>query len=257
MSYYYSITGQHPHGCEVSVKNFFTSWPYTERFAFGKEIAPSTGKEHFQIWLQTSEEMNPQAVALFGANGYHVSKGTEYFDYVCKEDMEPYFSWMDLGRWMDFTPIQSLWETILLEQDDRKISFIVDPVGCAGKTFFTKAMEDTLKAVRVPMMPPERIPGFLMNQPKLGRYIFDLTRVDGRKKKYLEELAGVMEELKNGYLCDWRYKGSMWRYDRTVQVMVMCNELPNLSALSSDRWDIHYVPDQVKYLDSLDYYGES
>ena len=256
MSYYYSITGQHAHDKEKDVREFLTHWPTSLRFAYGRETAPSTGKQHFQIWLETSSEINALAYPFFGTNGYHISEGTSYFDYVCKEDLTPYFSWANYDKWENLTPLQSLWETILLEQDDRKISFIVDPVGCAGKTFFTKAMEDTLQAVRVPMMPPERIPGFLMNQPKLGRYIFDLTRVDGRKRKYLEELAGVMEELKNGYLCDWRYKGSMWRYDRSVQIMVMCNELPDLKALSSDRWDIHYVPDQVKYLDSIDVFGE-
>lgn len=210
-------------------------------FAYGLETG-STGFIHYQckIWLP----LDLKGVFMTGIlSPFHVEQSrSQEKDYVYKDGC--YFD-TEMSSDVELTDAQrELQEFWITEGDNtRSVCCVVDQTGCTGKSWFSMAMEDLCLAVRVPQMPYDKISGFLMDQPKYGRYVFDLTKVAGKNKKALDELFSVIEELKNGQICDWRYKGRRWKYKlgKPIMVLVLCNDLPKSETLSRDRWKIIYT----------------
>lgn len=210
-------------------------------FAYGLETG-STGYIHYQckIWVPLDLK-SVHATGYFAPFHFEQSR-TEEKDYVYKDGC--YFD-TDMSCSITFDKRQMALQQFWIAEGDntRSVCCVVDTTGCTGKSWYGMALEDLCLAVRVPQMPVDKISGFLIDQPKYGRYVFDLTRIDGRNKKYLNELMSVIEELKNGQIADWRYKGRRWRYrlGKSVMVLVLCNNLPKSDCLSHDRWKTLYV----------------
>lgn len=212
----------------------------TSNFAYGIEKAPTTGMMHYQckVNVPVAPEDSHVVRQLFAPFHVEVSR-SEYKDYVYKDGC--YFDTDMEATGIALNPVQ---ETIVQAWNDcteREVFCVVDTTGCSGKTYLSRHLECLGIAVRVPQMPRDKIMGFLMSQPKYGRYIFDLTRVDG--KKDIDILMSAVEELKNGEIADWRYHGSRFRYPfgKNIQVMIMCNKEPEHYLLSKDRWAVIYI----------------
>lgn len=212
----------------------------SSHFAYGLEVG-STGYIHYQckIWLP----LDFKGVMMTGILApFHVEPSrAEEKDYVYKDGC--YFD-SEMSASVSLNAVQENLTKFWISEGDnsRSVCCVVDTTGCTGKSWYSMIMEDLKIAVRVPQMPYEKIAGFLMDQPKYGRYIFDLTKVAG-KRKDLDELFSVIEELKNGQISDWRYKGRRWRYKlgHPVMVLVLCNTLPKSETLSKDRWKVIYT----------------
>lgn len=209
-------------------------------FAYGLEVG-STGFIHYQCKVFIPFDTKTViANKWFYPFHFEESRSSEK-DYVYKDGC--YFD-TDMCASIDLTaPQVALQEFWITEGDNtRSVCCVVDQTGCTGKSWYGMSLEDLKLAVRVPQMPYDKISGFLMDQPKYGRYVFDLTRVAG-KKKDLDELFSVIEELKNGQISDWRYKGRRWRYKlgKSIMVLVLCNSLPKATTLSQDRWKVIYT----------------
>ena len=119
----------------------------------------------------------------------------------------------------------------------RKIHFIYDPIGDAGKSIFAEWMEYHDLA--------EDVPTFTLMEDLLqfvssccfGKkcYMIDMPR--GMKKERLSGFYSGIEVLKNGRVYDKRHKGMKRRMNRP-HIIVYSNCLPNLKLLSADRWVI-------------------
>lgn len=209
-------------------------------FSYGLEVGAS-GYLHYQckVWLPCDLNGVLQTGILAP---FHVEQSrSDAPDYVYKDGC--YFN-TEMGSKVYPTDLQfDLQEFWISEGDNcRSVCCVVDSTGCTGKSWYSVWLEEMKLAVRVPQMPYDKIAGFLMDQPKYGRYVFDLTKVAG-KKKDMDELFSVIEELKNGQISDWRYRGRRWKYQlgKPVMVLVLCNSLPKSEVLSKDRWKIIYT----------------
>ncbi len=223
----------------MPIELFMASLPNVGHYAYGVEKGAG-GYMHYQCKAELAMSMK-DAFVYFSMLKIHVEESrNDAFDYVYKDGC--YYDSQMCGC-PDWTPTQ---ETLigywLSEGDnDRSVCVVVDTTGCSGKTFLSRSLEDMCLAVRVPMVPHDKISGFLIDQPKYGRYVFDLTKVNGKRET--TELMSQIEELKNGQIVDWRYHGRRWKYDigKPVMVLILCNVEPDHSLLSKDRWKVIYI----------------
>ena len=110
--------------------------------------------------------------------------------------------------------------------------FVYDPVGNAGKSWFAKFCFTKLPAKTQLLRCGRRDDlAFLIDETK-SIFIFDVPRVEMQFLQY-----SVLEMLKDGlvqsnkYSCQAKFLGP-------CHVIVMCNEPPDGTKLSSDRFDI-------------------
>lgn len=223
----------------MPIELFMFNLPNVGHYAYGVEKGAG-GYIHYQCKAQIAMSMK-DAFTYFSFLKIHVeeSRNAE-FDYVYKDGCYYDSEMCECPSW---TGIQeTLIEYWLTEGDnDRSVCVVVDTTGCSGKTFLSRSLEDMCLAVRVPMVPHDKISGFLIDQPKYGRYVFDLTKVKG--KNDTQELMSQIEELKNGQIVDWRYHGRRWKYDigKSIMVLILCNVEPDHSLLSKDRWKVIFI----------------
>lgn len=223
----------------MPIELFMSSLPNVGHYAYGVEKGAG-GYWHYQCKAVLNMKME-DAFMYFSMLKIHVeeSRNAE-FDYVYKDGCYYDSEMCECPSW---TGIQkTLIEYWLTEgNNDRKVCVVVDTTGCSGKTYLSRSLEDMCIAVRVPMVPHDKISGFLIDQPKYGRYVFDLTKVNGKKDS--QELMSQIEELKNGQIVDWRYRGRRWKYDigKPIMVLILCNVEPDHSLLSNDRWSVLYI----------------
>lgn len=135
------------------------------------------------------------------------------------------------------------WQTKIMEWSTdfnmRKIHLILDPVGNFGKSIFAEYME--YEGLAVDLMYTDSIKELMCQvhgQKKRKAYIADLPR--GLNKKAMTQFICGIELLKNGVCYDPRYEWKKVRFDRP-NVFIFCNNLPQLTHLSPDRWEI-WVP---------------
>lgn len=137
----------------------------------------------------------------------------------------------------DWRPWQQEEFDAIALQDDRKIRYLVDPVGGAGKSVFAKRLILERDA-------------FYCNGGKKADIIhayegqeyvvFDLSRaLDQTYWPYQ-----VMEEMKNGLSFSGKYNSSTKRFN-PAKIVVLTNEDPDLTKHSKDRWSIRYLSEKV------------
>lgn len=172
----------------------------------------------------------------------------ENFSYVMKQDTRLKGPWADTDREDTYVPVQYRiekwlpWQQSLLnriEEDKRsrnyrRVYVLIDTVGNSGKTTF--AMSLTCKGV-AEYVPPINDSKDLMRMvycmPTSGMYIIDMTRSMNKDKLF--GMYSAVEQIKNGHLYDDRYTFRRKIIDAPA-VVIMTNEIPESSYLSSDRW---------------------
>ena len=77
-----------------------------------------------------------------------------------------------------------------------------------------------------------------MNIKPQKTYLIDMPR--GMRKNHLAGFFSGIESLKNGCMHDKRYAVKKRRIDRP-KVVVFNNSIPDLSLMSSDRWEMYSV----------------
>ncbi len=128
-------------------------------------------------------------------------------------------------------PWQRLVMKHLMQQTDRKITWITDEVGGKGKTWFAAYLRDVYQF--------DLLNGTTATKDvvgMLGDHIrgiaFDVTRNDASHFSYQ-----TLEHAKNGYMVTGKYEG-IKRLFKIVPVIVFANFDPIRTSLSEDRWDI-------------------
>lgn len=225
-----------------------------ERYVIGKEIGEG-GYQHYQcrVVFKTEKDM-AHLVKLFTGRGRVTPTHVRDFKY-CEKEGEFYRSWEKaLSKYATMEP--KVWQGMaiaaLKEQDDRQILVIVDEKGGKGKTTLAKMMVARRMANYCPQMGDSRdYMRFALAKAGNG-FIFDIPRCENEKKS--REMWSAIEQIKNGYLWDDRYKWQEQWID-PPKVMVITNQRPPIEYLSEDRWKIYTIA-ECGELDILEeYYG--
>lgn len=120
----------------------------------------------------------------------------------------------------------------LLNQDNRKILWVIDQLGNNGKTFLAHYLSDKYEA-KIFQNGRSADIKFIWNLEEF--VIFDLVRSCQDHINY-----EVIEDLKNGRFNSTKYGSCEKAIDhgRHVKMIVFTNEEPDREKLSPDRWDI-------------------
>lgn len=137
-----------------------------------------------------------------------------------------------------------MWQSWLNCTDDRQILVIYDESGCHGKSWLVNHWYETKQAFYCPPT-IDTVKGLIQwiasgydGEPYIA---IDIPR----SWKWSEQLYVAIESIKDGLVYDTRYTSKL-RNIRGVQIIVFCNEMPNVGKLSADRWLIHNVADEAR-----------
>lgn len=223
-----------------------------ERFAYGREVAPTTGAKHLQVRGILRSPADDSLLCTLSGLGFRNITPTHVknFDYIYKDG--DYFCSWEIDRPEFHYPCRP-WQSSLenLPRDDRTVEIVWDSEGGAGKTLFGRMMQARHKALYIP--PVARsvdIASVVLSSPTYNWYILDLPRsfpIDNA-----DFWCGV-EQLKNGYIYDVRYQFKSKDLGLCPRVTVMTNTLTEqtLRYLSYDRYQIFTLMWDSLNLDGL------
>lgn len=126
--------------------------------------------------------------------------------------------------------------TIELKPDKRKINFIIDYKGNTGKSYLCKYIaivhdvilatgksQDIFHAIKTFIEAKGRHPSI---------FLIDVPRYNVGYLNY-----GTIEQLKNGFIFSGKYEGGQFIFP-IPHIFIFMNEMPDLTTLSEDRYDI-------------------
>lgn len=151
-------------------------------------------------------------------------------DFVADNTPKPAVDAHPLRPWQ-----QTLYDDLRRAPGDREVIFIVDVLGNSGKSWFChyySALHENCQVI---------LPGKKADMT----YVLDagirVLFVDAPRSKQGEFIQyDFLEDVKNGYVFSPKYESRI-KYLGKVHVVVMMNEMPDQSKLSSDRFDIRVV----------------
>lgn len=230
-----------------------------EKWVIGEEIGKN-GYEHWQVRyvLNSGSAWEEQMLVWSMFKGHVTPTKVRNFKYVEKE--QNYIaSWekaLEEFREIKLKSWQGSALAGLKDQNDREIMVIVDQIGGNGKTYLAKHMTATHTGVYIPplgdgqeymaMVMAKAIPDIEQT------FIFDVPRAETLKQK--KGMWSAVEQVKNGYLYDKRYKWQeMWI--KPPKILVFANEEPPYESLSDDRWKVYKIAKMGKldYLEEIEY----
>ncbi len=121
----------------------------------------------------------------------------------------------------------------LLDQNNRQVLWVHEPIGNVGKTFLGQWLE-SVKGAYVCQLGKKADLAFAYNYEKI--VVFDLTRSDQEFINY-----STIESFKNGRLFSPKYESKMKKFP-SCDVVVFSNYPPDYDKLSRDRYDVYLVP---------------
>lgn len=132
--------------------------------------------------------------------------------------------------------------------NSRTVNYIYDPEGSKGKTTIAALCCLLYKGLRIPAVNDhEKLLASVCDilRAKLervpGPIFIDLPRY--MDKKRLHGIYSAVEEIKNGHVYDMRFHFKEWWFD-SPPIWVFANTIPDLSALSADRWEFYkFIPE--------------
>lgn len=208
-----------------------------ERYAYGREIAPTTGRRHLQFRGVLKSALDSDTLGALSLLGFRDITPTHVrnFDYVVKEG-DFFLSW-DINR-PEYDLVRSdpaTWMVQLeaMENDFRTIEIVVDERGNSGKTAWAMYMANQHKACYIP--PVRR--GIDMSAVVIAKfespwYIIDTPRAF----EFTDDWACAVEQLKNGYVFDTRNTYKERILTQRPRVTLLCNSLPDYERyFSKDR----------------------
>jgi hypothetical protein len=139
----------------------------------------------------------------------------------------------------------SVWQILLNDKlrhppHPREIIFIVDQVGNSGKSWFVKYYNQLHGDKSLLLQPGKRADmGYIFYKARLDaerRVIFiDCKRSEAELLDYR-----FLESLKDGWMQNGKYNSTTF-YFEIPHVVVMMNELPDMTKLSTDRYFVHSI----------------
>lgn len=127
-------------------------------------------------------------------------------------------------------------QELLGEADDRSVAFYVDEEGNKGKSWFIRYMVSKYPD-DVMVMAPGKLERMTMAvDPSKHIYLFNVARGQMEHMQY-----AILEQLKDRMVRSTMYQGKFKMFRKKVHVVVMCNEEPDRSAMSTDRYDMRAI----------------
>jgi hypothetical protein len=124
-------------------------------------------------------------------------------------------------------------QTLKLAPDKRKIIFLVDTVGNAGKSWFFRHYEQLHPDNTQIIIPGKKLDmAYALNENNRVVF-FDCPR--SKQGEYIQ--YDFLEEVKNGNVFSGKYESRTKRFS-TPHVVVAMNESPNMNLLSEDRYEV-------------------
>jgi len=132
------------------------------------------------------------------------------------------------------------WQQVLnhdlnLPPDDRTITFVVDLVGNTGKSWFSHyycTLHDNAQV----LLPGKKVDMAYALDPSIRVLFIDAPR--SKQGEYIQ--YDFLEDVKNGYVFSPKYESRVKQL-KSVHVVVMMNELPDMNKLSADRYDVRRI----------------
>ncbi len=167
------------------------------------------------------------------------------------DDPKEFFQWLAIWNLKDYTKVhlryheeiallelnddQHIWLDHVMNQGDRKITWVTDYKGGTGKSTFCKWLHIVKGAQMMPMR--TKAVNFLY---KGAEYVcFDIVRtIDEKTVSYQ-----AIEETKDGYMASDKYEGREMLF-KPPKVIVMSNFYPEVYKMTMDRWDIIEVQEK-------------
>lgn len=126
-------------------------------------------------------------------------------------------------------------ETLRGDADDRTIDFVVDPEGAKGKSWFCRwflSQHEDCQFLSVGKR--DDLTHVIDIQTKY--FLFDIPRGQMEFLQY-----SVLEMMKNQLVFSPKYHSQVKRLIHTPHIVVFCNEEPDMSKLTEDRYRITYI----------------
>jgi len=205
-----------------------------EEFGEGEpEQGRRTDLDRFREWITTLSDRPATAdiVRLFPA--LWIRSGTRLWDVVD--------AFLPPVRRIQGTPVLRTWQSELLdiieadEPTDRTVMFYVDPAGNTGKSWFCRFLLDIRLDVQVLRIGKR---DDLAHAIDTTKHVF-LVDVPRSQMEFLQ--YSVLEMLKDQTIFSPKYHSMTKTLSRAPFVVVFCNEEPDMTKLSEDRYLITYV----------------
>ncbi len=242
---------------------------FCKKWTFQQERCPSTERLHFQGRVSLKQKKRATEICKDGLQ-FHFSvtskenKNNDF--YVTKEDSRVEGPWSDTDEVVyiprQIREINNLydWQKQIIENvnvwDTRTINVILDFKGNIGKSTLCSYMRAYRIGRKIPAVNDYKdIMRMVMDMPTSKLYLLDMPRA--MSKTQLNGLYSAIEEIKNGYAWDDRYKFTEKIFD-SPNIWIFSNKLPNKNLLSEDRWRLWEVSDEMNLAQkSWDDYEES
>jgi len=221
------------------------------KYLFEREIGKKSGIPHLQGYIESPIKIRP--TERFGIKEIHWEKmkGTmEQSAKYCTKDMCDVHTNIKIPRKLKILQEEQLYnwqrtvENIIKEEpDDRTIYWFWEPNGNMGKTTFCKYLSHKYGAI--PLEGKKNDILYCAAENPSDVYIWDLERSMEDHVGY-----GALEKIKNGYFMCAKYE-SKPIVRNCPHVLVFANFLPNVTALSRDRWCIRNINENM--VDGLEF----
>jgi len=134
---------------------------------------------------------------------------------------------------------RDLFDQLSEQPDDRRIVFVIDPVGNSGKSWFCRYMQklkpDATQYLRI----GKRDDLAHALDPRRTIFLFDVPR---RGMEYFQYV--IVESLKDGQVFSPKYN-SCTKDFQPCHCVVFCNEDPDMGALTTDRYKIIRISERA------------
>src|ERR1700733_3307507 len=216
---------------------------YCKKWVFQLEECPTT-KIKFPKWhLTITSNENIK-------NDFYVIKEDSRVDGPWKDDDEEIYIPLQVRNISKLFP----WQQKIIDDsaifDTRTINVIFNEGGNIGKSILSTYCGVYKLGRKIPYSNDFKdIMRIVMDTPTSKLYIFDIPKAI--KKEQLCQFYAGIEEIKNGYAFDDRYKFREKWFD-CPSIWIFTNKFPNLDMLSSDRWKIWTIVDNdlITYVDN-------
>lgn len=209
-----------------------------KEYYFQKEKGETSGYEHWQVCISLKTKEYFHSVKNLFSSKAHIEPVKDWpasKKYCQKNESRIEGPYSHLKKPIDLISNLRDWQKKVVEliqknPDPRKIHWYYDEEGGKGKTTLSKYLIYHFGANYVRNAKTADIAYSLNDNPRI--VIFDLSRSNEDRINY-----GAIESVKDGLLFSSKYESKLKIFN-TPHVIVFSNNEPNLSKLSSDRWDI-------------------
>lgn len=237
------------------------------KYIFQLEKGHDNGRYHYQGYLHAKVKVRPAQLAVAlqkdGFKGLHVSISHDKDackKYSMKKDTRVDGPWDDRDEdWDNVKTIdektmypwqQEVVRQIRQEPDDRKVCWLVDQKGCAGKTALAIWLRKNKLATPMPYSDSKDANYMVTSVEYQRAYVFDLTRVKPASLS-ATDLYATLENIKNGLLHNTKYQAKAGILRPNAHVWVFANHVPDYKSLSQDRWMVYEI-DENRHLVGFD-----